>query len=162
VNIAKVITGGQTGADQGALRAARAAGIPTGGYVPKGWLTEDGPAPWLADFGLVELTFTDYARRTRAVASDATGCLWFGNPHSPGGICTLKACAEFAIASFVVMHTSRPRDVAEWIGDYLFDKDNPELPVVLMVAGNRESKSPGIGLQVERFMAGVFPLSEGI
>ena len=34
----KVITGGQTGADQGALRAARAAGIPAGGWAPLGWL----------------------------------------------------------------------------------------------------------------------------
>jgi hypothetical protein len=30
--LAKVISGGQTGADQGGLRAARAADIPTGGW----------------------------------------------------------------------------------------------------------------------------------
>jgi hypothetical protein len=49
-----VITGGHTGADQAGLRAARACGIPTGGWVPRGWLTEAGPAPWLADWGLIE------------------------------------------------------------------------------------------------------------
>lgn len=53
--LTKVISGGQTGVDQAALRAAKAARIPTGGYAPKGWLTEDGPAPWLADFGLIEM-----------------------------------------------------------------------------------------------------------
>ena len=42
-----VISGGQTGVDQAALRAARTAGIPTGGFAPLGWSTEDGPAPWL-------------------------------------------------------------------------------------------------------------------
>ena len=47
-----VISGGQTGVDQAALRAARSCGIPTGGWAPRGWLTEDGPAPWLADYGL--------------------------------------------------------------------------------------------------------------
>ncbi len=44
----RVISGGQTGADQAALRAARAAGIPTGGWAPLGWKTEEGPAPRLA------------------------------------------------------------------------------------------------------------------
>jgi hypothetical protein len=53
--IERVVTGGQTGADQGGLRAARAAGIATGGWAPQGWLTEseDGrrnvPDPSLAD-----------------------------------------------------------------------------------------------------------------
>jgi Circularly permutated YpsA SLOG family len=47
-----VISGGQTGADQAGLRAARASGIRCGGMAPKGWLTEAGPAPWLADYGL--------------------------------------------------------------------------------------------------------------
>ena len=50
--IGKIISGGQTGVDQAALRAAKACGIPTGGWAPKGWRTEDGPAPWLADLGL--------------------------------------------------------------------------------------------------------------
>jgi hypothetical protein len=34
--IAKVIKGGQTGAARAALRAARAAGIVTGGFAPQG------------------------------------------------------------------------------------------------------------------------------
>jgi hypothetical protein len=34
--IDKVVSVGQTGADQAALRAARAFGIPTGGLAPKG------------------------------------------------------------------------------------------------------------------------------
>jgi hypothetical protein len=51
----KVITGGQTGADQAAWRVARAFGIPTGGWMPLGFLTEtaDGkgaePHPEFAD-----------------------------------------------------------------------------------------------------------------
>jgi Circularly permutated YpsA SLOG family len=49
-----IATGGQEETDQGALRAARAAGIAIGGFAPKGWATEAGAAPWLAEFGLVE------------------------------------------------------------------------------------------------------------
>jgi hypothetical protein len=41
--IVKVISGGQTGADQGGLVAARTLKIETGGTAAKGWLTEDGP-----------------------------------------------------------------------------------------------------------------------
>jgi hypothetical protein len=44
-----VISGFQIGVDQGAMRAAKAAGIPTGGAMPKGFLTEDGPRPEFAE-----------------------------------------------------------------------------------------------------------------
>ena len=36
----KIISGGQTGADMGGLLAAKDLGIRTGGWMPKGWLTE--------------------------------------------------------------------------------------------------------------------------
>jgi Circularly permutated YpsA SLOG family len=52
--IEKVVTSSQGRADQAGLHAARAAGIAIGGFAPKGWATEAGAAPWLAEFGLVE------------------------------------------------------------------------------------------------------------
>ena len=60
----KIISGGQAGADQGGLLGARDAGLPTGSTAPKGWRTEDDPAPWLVDFGLVESKSPSYAART--------------------------------------------------------------------------------------------------
>jgi hypothetical protein len=48
----RVISGGQTGVDQAALRVAKAIGLATGGWAPLGWETEDGPASWLAGYGL--------------------------------------------------------------------------------------------------------------
>lgn len=47
-----VISGGQSGADQGGIAAARFLHYTTGGRAPKGFMTEDGPAGWLAEFGL--------------------------------------------------------------------------------------------------------------
>jgi hypothetical protein len=47
--IEHVVSGGQARVDQVGLRAAHAAGILTGGYTPKGWMTETGAAPWLAE-----------------------------------------------------------------------------------------------------------------
>ena len=41
----KIISGGQTGADQAALDAAIELTIPYGGWLPKGRKTEDGPLP---------------------------------------------------------------------------------------------------------------------
>src|SRR5262245_46647993 len=95
--IDKLVSGGQTGADQGALRAARAAGVGTGGWAPKGWLTE-GPLdpetckPWprevcarelLESFGLVECPEPGDAARTRANVRDSDATLWFGDDHPP-------------------------------------------------------------------------------
>jgi predicted Rossmann-fold nucleotide-binding protein len=75
----KVISGGQTGVDQAGLRAARAVGLATGGSAPRGWETEDGPAPWLA-----ECEREGYLARTEANvrASDGT-MIFFGSSVRP-------------------------------------------------------------------------------
>lgn len=38
----RILSGGQTGVDRAGLDAATEAGLPLGGYVPKGRLAEDG------------------------------------------------------------------------------------------------------------------------
>jgi hypothetical protein len=61
-----LVTGSQTGADRAALRAARAAGIRTMGIAPRGFKTERGPEPSLADdFGLQD-SAGGYAAADRA------------------------------------------------------------------------------------------------
>jgi hypothetical protein len=160
--IAKVTSGGQTGADQAALRAARAAGIPTGGYAPKGWLTEDGPAPWLADFGLTEMPTADYPARTRANIDEADGTLILidgtATKASGGTALTHRICMDRAVTRnkpFCVADVSHegglPNAVA-FVRDHLPDAGT------LNVAGPRESKSPGIGARVKAFMGEVFKL----
>jgi hypothetical protein len=153
--VERVISGGQTGADQAGLRAARAFGIPTGGFAPKGWLVEsdDGrrnvPAPWLADYGLVECDEPGYAARTRAnvLAADAT--LWFGDWHSPGGRATLDACRLNSKPFLIVFQgVTQPSQVAAWLAENRVR--------VLNVAGSRESKARGIGARVERFLVDDF------
>lgn len=149
----RIISGGQTGADQAALRAARLAGLPTAGFAPKGFLTEAGPAPALADFGLTETGTTDYRERTRANVEEADALLWFGNPYSPGGKLTTALACDNSIPQFVVMEKSTPGDVAKWLENFVFLGENE---VDLLVAGNRESKSPGIGARVESFLTQLF------
>eukprot|EP01006_Ploeotia_vitrea_P024072 TRINITY_DN56791_c0_g1_i1.p1 TRINITY_DN56791_c0_g1~~TRINITY_DN56791_c0_g1_i1.p1 ORF type:complete len:161 (-),score=1.25 TRINITY_DN56791_c0_g1_i1:102-584(-) len=59
------VSGGQTGADQGILFAAKQLGIPTGGYLPNGCRTDDGPRPdMLEAFNMIE-SEGGYARRDK-------------------------------------------------------------------------------------------------
>ena len=43
--ISKIVSGGQTGVDRGAIEAALECGFPYGGLIPKGRLAEDGVVP---------------------------------------------------------------------------------------------------------------------
>jgi Circularly permutated YpsA SLOG family len=146
----RVISGGQTGADQAGWRAARSAKIATGGFMPLGFLTEDGPRPDFAEmFGAVEMPGGGYPERTRARVRDSDATIWFGNPDSPEGRTTLRACTGFGKPVYLVNEIlTQPADVAAWI--------EAEEARVLNVAGNRESTEPGIGGQVERFLGAVF------
>jgi len=85
-----IISGGQTGADQGALHAAMTLGLKTGGVVPKGWRTERGPAPWLGQLGLEEHASGSYRPRTFDNVMHSDGTLIFGNVESPGCRCTRR------------------------------------------------------------------------
>jgi hypothetical protein len=88
----KVISGGQTGADQAGLTAAAHYGIATGGWMPKGFKTLTGPAPELAArFGLREHPSEGYPERTEHNVRNSDGTIRFAaNWKSMGELCTLK------------------------------------------------------------------------
>ncbi len=147
----KVISGGQTGDDQAAWRVAKAFGIPTGGMTPLGFLTEDGPRPDFADlYGAKEMKTADYRARTEQNVRGSDATLWFGSTDTPGAKATLNAIKGMGRPHMLVIPRKgvRPSDVAAWLA--------PGRYKTLNVAGNRESKAPGIGVRVERFMAEVF------
>lgn len=147
----KVVSGGQTGADQGGWREARACGILTGGFMPAEFLTEDGPRPDLAEaFGAAGLPTADYQARTRRNATEADVTLWIGSTDTPGARTTLRACRRLGRPCLTVepRGSVRPSAVAAWLQD--------QGARVVNVAGNRESKAPGIGARVERFLCDVF------
>jgi len=153
--LTRIVSGGQTGADQGALIAALAAGIETGGWAPLGWRTEDGPAPWLADLGLIECPEPGYRARTRANARDSDATIWFGMVGTPGYKATMEAARDFAKAHMVVTaKLTSPRHVVGWLEAHPYIR-------TLNVAGNRESLDPGIGDRVGAFMLRLFRLIAG-
>jgi len=76
--IDKIISGGQTGADQAALDVAVKFNIPHGGWIPKGRKTEAGPLP--LRYRLTQMPTTDYRDRTRknVMASQGTAIFYRG------------------------------------------------------------------------------------
>ena len=112
--ITKVISGDQTGADQAGLRAARADGIPTGGWAPYGWATEIGPAPWLADYGLIECAARGYPAPTRLNVLDSGATLWFGSCDSLGYFTTHNTALDYD-RPFLIVEGLRPSEVVAWI-----------------------------------------------
>ena len=132
----RVVSGGQTGADQAGLIAARRFGIPTGGWMPKGFITTTGPAPDLArEFGLQEHT-GGYADRTQANVQLADGTLRFAASFETlGEKCTLKWLHRHGKPYLDIDRAAPPpvEEVAAWI-----KKHNIK---VLNVAGNVEPKS---------------------
>lgn len=146
----RAIGGGQTGADQAGWRAARRCGLETGGWMPKGFLTEEGPRPEFASlYDAVETATDRYPERTEANVRDSDATLWFGSTDSPGAKTTLNACRGMGRPTLIVRPGMRPSEVAAWL------RRQPRLRV-LNVAGNRESKAPGIGDRVEAFLVAVF------
>ncbi len=94
MKIAKIVSGGQTGADRGGLEAAIYFGLPYGGYVPKGRKSEDGTIPEKYE-GLVELGSSDYRVRTElnVEKSDMTIIFCHGVPKG-GSKLTVDLCVN--------------------------------------------------------------------
>ncbi len=145
MNLQKIISGGQTGADQGGLEAAEALGIPTGGFIPKGFRTADGPRPDLAErFGLVEHSAWGYPPRTRSNVFISNMTICFGNIHSPGSKLTRRYCNELGKFFMVFDYPLINDDEMERYKFSLYTEMSTINPEIINIAGNRESTNPGI------------------
>lgn len=137
----KVISGGQTGADQGGLEAARLLGLETGGAAPKGWKTCRGPNPLLAAYGLWCVASDDYNVRTGVNIREGDGTLIIARDlASPGTIFTRNEARRQRKPLFTV-------DVQEILDEPTgFETHLNEVAIfivenqieVLNVAGNRD------------------------
>lgn len=149
--VRKIISGGQTGADQGGLEAGRKLGLVTGGWAPRGWRTETGAAQTLlGNFGLREHAQASYPARTRAnvLAADAT--VVFGSLLSPGSKLTWTECVRQQRPRFHVQYpqASPSADVRRLFRLWL----QATGAQTLNIAGNRESRAPGIQAFTREFL----------
>lgn len=154
--ISKVISGGQTGVDQAALRAAAALGIPVGGWCPPGRLSEDGPIP--DAFPLRETpddrspAAPDIARsqRTEWNVRDSDGILVL-KPASLQrhdlGTSWAEQCAALYRKPMLIADPAEPNAVSvvrRWVAQNRI--------ATLNVAGPSEHTCPGIGILAEELL----------
>lgn len=160
--IAKVISGGQTGADCGGLDAAIAMKIPHGGWCPKGRKAEDGVIP--SKYRLKEIASSFYQERTKknVLDSDATIVFCFGKA-SGGSNLTFEYAMQYKKPILVIdlekneIHSGKIRNwlekrvAARLLADTEKDLTLP-VKITLNVAGSRESEAPGIQEKVKEIV----------
>lgn len=133
----RLISGGQTGVDRGALDAALDKGWPCGGTCPEGRLDECGRIPERYPLTEADSPRWDVRTRINVADADATLILVQDLPLSGGTRLTARIAEEMGKPSLVM---NAPWDVGA-IHEWLVSVD----PDVLNVAGPRESGAPGIG-----------------
>ena len=156
MRLRRILTGGQTGADQVALKVALAFGLETGGWAPKGFKTEDGAAPWLRDYGLVEAPTFDYAARTRLNMDAADMAL----------ILAIGAAGLRSRRSILVTYGMLSRGKPVWAVDLAsghvgcvpttVEQVRGHDPETLMIGGNRRSTDPRIDHLAEDYLRRLF------
>lgn len=145
----RIVSGGQTGVDQGALDAAIGLGIDHGGWCPAGRLSEDGVIP--DRYALQEHASSRYPDRTEqnVIDSDATLIL-YRQTLSGGTALTQRICRQKGkpFLSVAVEHPANAKEqIVGWLGLIR--------PAVLNVAGPRESNAVGIHEQTRALLTAV-------
>ena len=138
--LSKIVSGGQTGADQAGLDVAIKYGIPHGGWIPKGRMTEAGPLS--EKYQLQEMTTKSYPKRTERNILDTDGTLIVSHGRLTGGSKLTADLATKHNKPFLHLDfkansmTYCARLLASWVTDSGIK--------VLNVAGSRASKDPEI------------------
>lgn len=153
----KIVSGGQTGVDQGALAAAMDLGLDWGGWAPKGWRAENGTIDEKYRVNMREHASANYLGRTRRNVIDSHATLIVTNayPLSGGTLKTRFFCQELLRSHFVVSlgEADAVGKVQRWLAQFF--RTRREIPFVLNVAGPRESKSGGIQKRTRNFLVEV-------
>jgi len=143
--IEKIISGGQTGADQAALDVARKYNIPYGGWIPRGRRTEAGPLP--SRYHLSVMPTSDYRDRTLQNILDSRGTVILYRNRLTGGSRLTRDLAKTGEKPFMAVNLAT-RDLFEtamalqsFVDAYRID--------VLNVAGPRASHDPDIYMDVK-------------
>lgn len=153
-NEIKIVSGGQTGVDRGALEAAIDLGLDWGGWAPKCWRAEDGaiPPPYRAN--MQEHASANYLARTRRNVADSHATLIITNayPLSGGTLKTRFFCEQMMRSHFTVSlgESDAVGKAQRWLSQF-FAAEHP-VPFVLNVAGPRESKASGVQERTRTFL----------
>lgn len=150
--LTKIISGGQTGADQAAFDIAIKLNIPHGGWMPKGRLTEDGP---LAEkYDLQEMPTDSYQKRTEQNVIDSDGTVIFSHGKLSGGSAFTGKMSEKHTRPWLHldMDIMSVPYASRMLQTWLIDNGIR----VLNVAGTRASGDPEIYGMVTKVLESVF------
>ena len=158
MKLRKIVSGGQTGADQGALSACVQRGFPYGGWIPKGRRTEKGKVP--ARYRMRQHGSRHYPPRTEANVrdSDATVVFTYGKPDG-GSQLTIDFAKKRGKPCLAVDLERTPAAAAARIVRWI--KRTCPGTCVLNVAGSRRSKAPGIHMAVKRTILEILSKANG-
>jgi hypothetical protein len=132
----KIVSGGQTGVDRGALDAALAANFACGGWAPGDRMAEDGVIP--DRYPLIPLPNGGYRQRTRLNVSDSDGTAILYNESLTGGTRLTRNLCALVNRPYILIgacETPDPIAAAEALVKFVKD-DHIE---TLNVAGPRAS-----------------------
>jgi putative molybdenum carrier protein len=140
MELARIVSGGQSGVDLAALDAALAAGFPCGGWVPRGRFNEDGPLD--PRYPVRETDRRKLAQRTEWNVRDSDATLILSRGALTGGSAlTEKLAQRYAKPCLHVdLAALSPREAVARITQWLEDVHG----TVLNVAGPRRSNDPEI------------------
>ena len=162
----KIISGGQTGVDRAALDVALEAGIPYGGWCPRGGWAEDAPCPpgVLTRYPLLrETPLADPAQRTEWNVRDAeaTLILVMGGAVSKGTALAEGLARRYGKPSLMLDlgEAGAIEHAIAWLRSDHVCRSGSEL--VLGIGGPRESEMPGIYRAARSFLATVLPQIQG-
>lgn len=161
--IGKIVSGGQTGVDRGALEAAYDLGFPYGGLIPKGRMAEDGIVP--EKFKMEVSYKKDYLFRTEWNVTHSDATLILSNPNRDpgsaepkltGGTLKTERFCQTHGKPYLVLFSGNVAKALEWLRS-LNKRD-----IVMNVAGPRESKSPGIQAKTKAFIMKILEANQGM
>ena len=142
---AKIVSGGQTGADRAALDWAIFHDIPHGGWCPKGRKAEDGILS--VQYQLTETPSASYPQRTQWNVRDSDGTVIFTMASKLSGGSKLTADAAIKLGRpWIHLSPSSSYEPARELLRFL-SENNIE---VLNVAGTRGSKEPDVAAFVKK------------
>ena len=152
LQVRKVVSGGQTGADRAALDVAIELGMPCGGWCPKGRKAEDGPIP--NKYPLQETPSGDYVQRTEWNVRNSSGTLVVTRGKPTGGTAfTIEAAKRYKKGLLAVDFEEYKslEDMANEVRSWLIEQNIQ----ILNVAGPRKSKDPQIYIIVRSVLLSV-------
>lgn len=155
MKLLKIISGGQTGVDRGALDAAIEFGVDCGGWCPAGRMAEDGIIP--NRYPVSELANAGYAERTARNVADSDGTLVILIGHPIGGTReTIECCAGIRKPYLTIDCGCVEIDEARNLGLHFISKlPSGGATITLNVAGPRASQWPQGHEITRRIVSGV-------